>query len=494
MMGTRKWLGGAAALAFAAAAAPAAADTLRDAMAAAYANNPTLAAARAGQQATSETLVQQRSRIRPTIGGQVTLDQETTGPGNFDDFSRLVTVGARLTQPVYRGGQIRAGIKSAGNRVSAGREQLRATENQTIFDTVVAYLDVLRLQSEVDLTANQVKVLERQLQASKDRFEVGDLTRTDVAQSEARLSLARSQNIAAGGNLANARATYERVVGRAPTDLETPPPLPVLPGTQQQAIDLALADSPFLIAAKRQQDAARYDVKAARGARLPSLDATFQTGYTNFRGLVGAGGGLRTGGIDYTQNIGATMTIPLYQGGVQGSRIREAEARFTQAEQNAFGTERTTVENARTAWENLQSARATIESARSAVEANALALEGTRAENEVGSRTILDVLNAEQEVLNSRVTLVRAERDAYVAAYALLATIGRAEADDLGLPVELYRPDDYTRGARRHWFDWAPGFDEQPVTTKVLETGASPMGPAVPPNVEPQQDVTTPSN
>lgn len=492
MKSKRIRLSGAAALVVAASSMPASAESLRDAMAAAYSNNPTLAAARAGQQVTSEQLVQQLNRIKPTLGGQVTLDQETTGPGNFDDFSRLVTVGARLSQPVYRGGQIQAGIKAADNRVVSGREQLRATENQTIFDTVVAYMDVLRLQSEVELTSNQVKVLERQLQASKDRFEVGDLTRTDVAQSDARLALARSQQIAAQGNLANARAAYERVVGHAPTELEPPPPLPVLPGTQQQSIDLALAESPFLISARHQQEAARYDVKAAKGARLPSLDATFQAGYTNFRGLVGAGGGLRTGGINYTQNIGATMTIPLYQGGLQGSRLREAEARFTQAEQNAFGSERSTVENARTAWENLLSARATIEAAKVAVDANALALEGTRAETEVGSRNILDVLNAEQELLNARVTLVRADRDAYVAAYALLASIGRAEADDLGLPVDLYKPDVYTRSAKRHWIDWAPGFDKQPVAVPAPEPGK--MGPPVPAELQPQEGVTTPSN
>lgn len=487
----RDWLGGCVLAAVMTASVPATAESLRDAMAAAYANNPVLAAARAGQQATAELLAQQVGQIRPTVGARVALNQETTGPGRFNDFSRLVTVGVQVTQPVYRGGQIRAGINAAENRVVSGRERLRATENQTIFDTVVAYMDVLRLQSEVELTANQVRVLDRQFQASSDRFEVGDLTRTDVAQSEARLALARSQNIAAQGNLANARAAYERVVGHAPEALEPPPMLPsLLPGTQQQAIDIALADSPFIIAARRDQDAARYDVRAAKGARLPSVDATFQVGYTNFRGSVGAGGGLRTGGIDYTQNIGATLTVPFYQAGIQGSRIREAEARFTQSEQQLFGAERETVENARSAWENLQSARATIESARIAVNANALATEGTRAENEVGSRTILDVLDAEQELLNARVTLVRAERDAYVAAYALLATVGRAEADDLDLPVELYRPDDYARRAKLGLLDWAPGFDKQPVTTTLLPASvAGPRSPAS--SVE--EDVTTPS-
>ena len=158
-------------------ATPAAAESLRDAMAAAYANNPVLAGARAGQQAVSEGVVQQLGEFRPTVGAQAALNQETTGPGRFNDMSRLVTVGVQLSQPVYRGGRLQAGLKAAKNREIAGREQLRGTENQTIFDTVVAYMDVLRLQAEVDLTSNQVRVLERQLQASNDRFEVGDLTR-----------------------------------------------------------------------------------------------------------------------------------------------------------------------------------------------------------------------------------------------------------------------------------------------------------------------------
>ena len=473
-------MGGAALAALA--ATPAAAESLRDAMAAAYANNPILAGARAGQQAVSETVVQQLGAFRPTVGAQATLDQETTGPGRFNDMSRLVTVGVQLSQPVYHGGRLQAGLKAAKSREVAGREQLRGVENQTIFDTVVAYMDVLRLQAEVDLTSNQVRVLDRQLQASNDRFEVGDLTRTDVAQSEARLALARSQSIAALGNLANARATYERVVGHAPENLEQPQLPGLIPGTQQQAIDLALADSPFMLAAKSDQEAARQDVRVQKGARLPSVDATFGVGYTNFRGLSAAGAGVRTSGIDYTQNIGATLTLPIFQAGVQGSRIRQAEARFSQAEQNTLSAERDTIESARQAWENLQSARSTIESAKIQVSANELALEGTRAENEVGSRDILDVLNAEQELLDARVTLVRAERDAFVAGYALLATVGRAEADDLELPVELYRPDDYTAQAKRHWVDWAPGFDAQPVATQVKAPDT--MGPPAPPSVQ----------
>ncbi len=445
-------------------AAPAMADTLRDAMASAYASNPEIAAARAGQQITSERLSQAVGAMRPTIGGQAAIDQETSDPGQFDDKSRLVTVGVRLSQPVYHGGQLRNSVKAADRRVLSGREQLRAAENQVLYDAVVVYRDVLRDQAEVELTSNQVKVLERQLQASNDRFEVGDLTRTDVAQSEARLALAKSRNIAAEGRLSNSIAAYERVVGRPPVDLEPTPPLPPLPATRQEAISMALDNSPFVNSAKLEEQAARYDIRAAEGARAPRLDATFSVGYTNFRGTVGAGSGLRSGGIDYTQNVGATLTIPFYQGGVVGSQIREAKARRSQLQQNLVGSERTTVESAGNAYSNLLTARATIEAAKIAVDSNTLALEGVRAENEVGSRTTLDVLDAEQELLNAQVELVRAERDAYVAGYALLATLGHAEAGRLELPVETYRAEAYTRSAKRQLLDWAPGFDAQSVT------------------------------
>jgi outer membrane protein len=487
---------GAAVLAVAATlAAPAAADTLRDAMASAYANNPVLAGERAAQQITSERLAQTVGAMRPTIGAQGVFDQETSSPGKFDDRSRLVTVGVELRQPIWHGGTLRNNVHAADQRVLSGRELLRQTENQTILDTVIVYMDVLRLQSEADLTANQVKVLERELQASRDRFEVGDLTRTDVAQSEARLELARSQNIAAEGALANAKAAYERVVGRVPVDLQPPPALPPLPGTQDQAIAQALSNNPLLISAKREEAAARYDVAAVKGERLPSIDATFSVGYTNFRGTVGAGSGIRSGGTDFTQNIGATLTLPLYQGGVMGSRIREAQARRSQRQQDVYQAERTTIEDARAAWENLLSARATIESAQVAVDANTLALEGARAENQVGTRTVLDVLNAEQELLNAQVTLVRAQRDAYVAGYNLLATIGKAEADDLGLPVEIYRAIDYTRGAKGELMDWFPGIGAQTITPPVTsEPAPGTMGPPVPADAASQQGVTAASN
>ncbi|MGB3722218.1 MAG: TolC family outer membrane protein [Pacificimonas sp.] len=473
--------------------APALAETLKEAMAAAYASNPEITAARAGQRLSDEELVRAKANILPSLNSQTVFDQETSSPGTLNDESRLFNSTVELRQPIYRGGQTVNGIRAADRRVLAGREQLRATENQLIFDTVQAYLNVLSDQSEVELTSGNVRVLERQLQASTDRFEVGDVTRTDVAQSEARLALARSQAIAAEGNLQVSRNAYQRIVGRPPVDLQPPPPLPPLPQTQAEAVAFALQGSPFVISARLAEEAARFDVKGARGARLPTLDATFSVGYSNFRGLnntiIGPTGPVdpanpgnpdpsnvpivsqRFSNIEFTQNIGVTMTIPLYAKGQLGSQIRSTKARALQLREQAVGAERNAVDQVRTAFENLLSARATIRAATVAVDANDLALEGTRAEQTVGTRNILDVLNAEQELLNAQVQLVRAERNSYVAAYALLAAIGQAEVDNLAVPVEQYNAPRYLDRADDRWFDWAAEFDTQPVTTMPLEPG-----------------------
>ncbi len=451
------------------------AETLREAMASAYATNPDITSARAGQRLNDEELIRSKQAIRPSLTANGVLDQETSDPGRFDDRSRAFNVNLQLSQPVYRGGRIRNDRKSADRQVLSGREQLRAIENQLIFDTVQAYMNVLSDQSEVELTENNVRVLERQLQASSDRFEVGDVTRTDVAQSEARLALARSQFLAAEANLEASRNNYERVVGHRPEDLQPPPPLPVLPGTPAQAVDLALAENPFIQSAKLAEEAARFQVRSARGARLPSVDATLGMGYSNFRGITQQFDPETGGRLDaifrqteFTQNIGVQATIPLFSKGQLGSQIRSAQARADQLREDALAAERDAIETVRTAYQDLLSARATIRAATAAVDANDLALEGTRAEQTVGTRNILDVLNAEQEFLDSQVQVVRAERNAYVAGYALLAAIGRAEVELLDIPVAVYNAEQYLDEADDRWFDWAAEFDAQPLRTDVL--------------------------
>lgn len=428
----------------------ASADTLQEALASAYLTNPELTAQRAAQRAIDETVSQGNAAFRPTLGTQANFNQDFVEPGQFEDDGRQFTAGVRLTQPVFAGGRNIANVRGADQRVLAGRQNLRQTENRVLLNTVTAYNDVLRDQQLVQLNENQVKVLEEQLRASRDRFEVGDVTRTDVAQSDARLANARSQLIAARGRLTASREAYRRIVGREPVDLQIPPPLPPLPGTVEQAVDIAAAENPQVLAARFQEAAARYDVRVQQAGRLPTLSASSEVGYQNITlGSSNANSGFNI--TDFGQSVGATLTVPFYQGGAVSSRIREAQARRSQALENVAVAERQATESARNAWDQIQTARATIEAAQVAVSANELALEGTRQENLVGSRNILDVLNAQQEFLLAQSNLVTARRDEYVAGYTLLSTLGRVEAGALQLPVETYDPQVYYKSVRGKW-------------------------------------------
>lgn len=428
----------------------ASAETLQEALASAYLTNPELTAQRAAQRALDETVSQGNAAFRPTLGSAANFNQDFIEPGDFTDDGRQFTASVRLNQPVYAGGRNIANVRGADQRVFAGRQNLRSTENRVLLSTVTAYADVLRDQRLVDLTTNQVRVLEEQLRASSDRFDVGDVTRTDVAQSEARLANARSQRIGALGRLTASREAYRRIVGRAPADLVFPPPLPPLPGTVEQAVDIAAAEAPPLLAARFQEAAARYDVRVQQAGRLPTLSASTDIGYQNVSlGSSNANQGFTV--TDFSQSAGAILTVPFYQGGAVSSRIREAQARRSQAMENIAIAERQVAENVRNAWEQIETARATIQAAEVAVRANELAVEGTRQENLVGSRNILDVLNAQQELLLAQVNLVTARRDEYVAGYALLAAMGRAEAGPLQLPVETYDPAVYYKSVRNKW-------------------------------------------
>jgi outer membrane protein len=426
------------------------AETLQEALASAYLTNPELTAQRAAQRAIDERVSQATAALRPGLSSDAQFNQDFPEPGQFEDDGRQFTSGINVTQPIYAGGANLANIRASDQRVLAGRQTLRQTENRVLLNTVTAYSDVLRDQAVVDLNRNQVRVLEEQLRASRDRFEVGDLTRTDVAQSEARLATARANLTAALGQLTFSREAYRRIVGRAPENLQPLPPLPTLPGTVEQAVDIATAENPQLLGARFNEEAARYDVRIAQAGRLPTLGAQAGVGYQNIK--LGSGNANQGFTIDdFAQSVGARLTFPLYEGGAVSSRIREAQARRSQAMEQIALAERQVTEGVRNSWEQVQTARATIQAAQVAVSANELAAEGTRQENLVGSRNILDVLNAEQELLNSRVSLVRAQRDEYVAAYGLLASIGRAEVDDLGLSVPEYDPEVYYRKVRNKW-------------------------------------------
>ncbi len=449
--------------------------TLRDALIRTYETNPTLMAQRQSLRATDEGVALARAQGRPQISGDAAFDQDLV-TRNLGVNQRDVTVGANLRVPLYAGGSIRNSIRAANSRVDAGRADLRATEGDIFTEAVAVYMDVIRDRSIVQLNLNQVRVLETNLEATRDRFEVGDLTRTDVAQSEARLSLARSSLALAQGRLESSEQNYERVIGIAPGDLQPPPPLPPLPGAQDDAADVALANNADLESIASQARAAGFDVRAARGDRLPTITGTSRVRYidtlgTNDRGVTGPA---LTPENTTSAGVGISLSVPLYQGGAAGARVRQANARRGQLLEQSIAVERAVVANSRAAYANYVAANEAIESNTIAVAANELALEGTRAEQTVGTRNVLDVLNAEQELLNSQVLLVTARRDAYVAGFQLLNVMGQAEAEDLNLDGgPLYDPVVNYRRYGGSWSDWDDGPAIRPVGTRTVPDDAN---------------------
>ena len=362
-----------------------------------------------------------------------------------------------------------------------GAPGLRGTEASLFTEVVAAYNDVIRDEAIVSLNAQNVRVLDTNLRASQDRFQVGDLTRTDVAQSEARLSLARAQFQTAQARLIGSRENYVRLVGAAPGTLEPPPALPGLPDTPDAAVDVALGNNPTLLAALKSRDATAYDIRVAQASRLPQVAVTVGVNYANYLGTIGAGNTLAGGGAvpqsGASGGLGLNLTLPIFQGGRPAAQIRQAQALRSQAIEQVTATERQVIASTRSAYAIWKSSLQVIQSSDQAVSANRLSLEGVRAENSVGNRTILDILNAEQELLNSQVTLVTARRDAYVAGFALLAAMGEAEARDLNLEGgALYDPvANFTR-----------------VRSRFSDFGSDPAPQAIAPSTRttPSQDAT----
>ena len=448
------------------------AETPQGALAKAYASNPTLTGARAGQRATDENVPIQKAAGRPGADVTGTYSESILKPTiSFTSPQRTVNAQAQLNVPLYAGGAVRNGVKAAKVRVEAGQANLRGTEASIFSQVVAAYMDVIRDSAIVSLNLANVKVLDVNLQATNDRFEVGDLTRPDVAQSQSRLALAQSDLQTAQANLITSRENYIALVGSAPDDLAAPPALPGLPATPQIAVQVALADNPDIIAAEKSRDAARYDVNVAKAGNLPTLSAFTQAGYTNYldtleNGTVGGGSQ-----INKQAQAGVQLSIPLYQGGRVAAQVRQRQAQLSQTMEQEIETERSVISQTRAAYASWQASLQTIESSQKAVDAASLSLEGVRAENSVGSRTILDILNAEQESLNARVQLVSARRNAYVAGFSLLAAMGHAEADDLGLEGgALYDPMVNYDRVKGKWFDWDYGQAPAPTATRTVDS------------------------
>ena len=475
-------------------AGTAAADTLRDALVSAYQTNPTLTAQRENLRATDATVAIARAAGRPQVSAVVGVNRNLTRSGVIadtqgNDHNISLSGGLDLSVPLYNGGSVRNSVRAAETRVQAGRATLRAVEGDVFTQAVAAYMDVIRDRAIVELNENNVKVLTTNLEATRDRFEIGDLTRTDVAQSEARLQLGRSQLAGAQGRLTGSEATYRQVIGHPAGQLAPPPPLPPLPTSEDEAVRIALADNPDLLSVQRQAVAAGYDVRVARAGRLPTISGVASADYLNQ--LTGGTNGLDRSGT--ATSIGLSTQIPIFQGGLPAARIRQAQAQQGQLQEQLVGTERAVVQATRAAFADYEAAQKSIQAQTVAVQANELALEGSRAEQSVGTRTVLDVLNAEQELLNSQVALVSAKRDAYVAGFQLLNTMGQAEAQDLGLDGgPLYDPLGNYRRVAGNWNDWASDRRHQPVSTRTVSPQEMPTNPILTPAVDPARIDPTP--
>ncbi|WP_028055679.1 TolC family outer membrane protein [Sphingobium bisphenolivorans] len=454
------------------------AETLQGALAKAYRHNPTLTGARAGQRATDENVPIQKAAGRPSANVEGQYQEQLVKPTRaFLAPDRQANGTATINVPIYQGGAVRNGVKAAKVRSEASRADLRGTEASIFSQVVAAYMDVIRDGAIVSLNRANVNVLEVNLQATNDRFEVGDLTRTDVAQSQSRLALARSDLQTAEANLIASRENYVALVGTPPDDLQPPPALPGLPASPELAVQTALTDNPDILSAKKRREAARYDVRVAKAGVLPTVSGFAQGSYTHFLGSLrtSPGAGLPDVQDDEQSNkqavAGATLTIPLYQGGRPAAQVRQSQARESQAMEQEIEVERGVIAQTRSAYASWQASLQTIQSNQTAVEAANLSLEGVRAENSVGSRTILDILNAEQEAVNAKVQLVAARRNAYVAGFSLLAAMGHAEADDLNLENgTLYDPMVNYERVKGKWFDW--DFDPAPQlqSTRTVDT------------------------
>jgi len=355
-----------------------------------------------------------------------------------------------VQQPLYRGGRTVAGTRRAENDIRAERQRLKSTEQDVLFDGAASYMDVWRDEAVLRLTINNEQVLTRQLEASQDRFSVGEITRTDVAQSEARLAQATADRIQAEGNLAASRAVFREVIGLEPVSLQRPPSLEIVPGNMSDVVTQARVQNPDVQSAEFAERSARDEVRVRIGELLPSV--ALEGSLSRSEDLDGSNRERDTA------QILAQVTVPIYQSGFVYSRVREAKQVVGQRRLEIDEARRRAEQEGVSAWERLTTARAQIESFTSEVRSNEIALEGVRQENAVGARTILDILDAEQELLDSQVELVRSERDEVVASYDVLNAVGRLTATEVALPVEIYDAESDYGAVKDKWFGTsAPG-------------------------------------
>jgi len=443
-------------IAFGLAPAAVRAETLADAIALAYQSNPTLQAQRAQQRELDETYVQARAGWRPTASAtgqaywsRTDLGKEygsqgeivSNGTGGYNQVSGGGSYQENygqgqisVTQPLYTGGRIAATVKAAEATVLAGRENLRTVEAQIILSVVTSYEDVRLNQQILGIRTDNAGVLRSQLAETQAKFDVGQVTRTDVAQAQAQLASANALLAVAKANLQISRANYAAVVGQNPGELAAEPALPGLPGTVDQAFDIADSDNPALRQAELTEQSSRAKVVEAKAANRPTIAATAGVGYLGTLQPFG------TQDFDRTLSGEVTITQPIFTGGVNSSLIRQAMEQNTSDRIGIEGARRAVVQTVAQAWNTTVGDQASVTSNEEQVRAATVAFEGIREQYRVGLSTTLDVLIQQTNLENAQLALVQARHDAYVAQAALLQAMGRLEARALVTGAPLYDP------------------------------------------------------
>lgn len=436
---------GLAALLSTTAGVPAYAESIQEALGLAYSNNPTLNAARAQLRSVDENVPQALSGWRPTISATVEGGAIKAEVDGFDTYRNNATISLDISQAVFRGFRTVNSTKQADALVLAQRESLNATEQDILLDAAQAYVDVIRDTALVSLSRSDLEFLTEQVRAARDRFDVGEGTRTDVSQADARRAEAQASLNTALANLNASRAIYRQVVGIEADNLNADTSVGVLvPQTLDGALATAENTQPLIRQAQHQVDAGLYGVKVAEGVLMPTVSVDGSIG----REWEPSSTVSRTS----TATIFGRVTIPIYQGGSEYSAVRQAKEDLGQARLQLDVARDQVRANVISAWGNYQAAEASISAAQAAVEAQNLALEGVLEEQRVGQRTTLDVLDAQRELVNQRVNLVTAQRTRIVSGYQLLAAVGELDVDRLGLSVRRYDPNAHYSSVRNSWF------------------------------------------
>jgi outer membrane protein len=437
---------------------PALADTIEAALVRAYQNNPQLNAQRASVRVIDENVPQALSGYRPKVAltasaGEQYTDSNTTQGGSPTAIVRTEihginpprSVGMTISQTLFNGNQTANKTRTAESQVSGAREALRVLEQTVLLSAATIYMDYLRDAAIVEVQRSNTRVLEQTLKQTRDRFNVGEVTRTDVAQSEAQLAAGKTQQLTAESNLTTTRSNFRRIIGNEPEQLAPGSPVDrFLPGTLPGAVELSLMQNPNVTAAMFGIDVNFLQVKVNEGALLPTvtLQASVQQSYEQ--------------SLTVYRSFGASaiaqLSVPVYQGGAEYSLIRQSKETLAQQRLNLEMTRDQTRANVVTAWGQLVAGRAQVSSAQSQVTASEIALNGVREEAKAGQRTTLDVLNAQQALVNARVALVTAQHDRVVASYAVLNAVGRLSPLVLNLSTTVYDPSVHYQQVRDSWY------------------------------------------